>query len=380
MEAYEPPWRGDDGKREMTCMKKVGICAHFGFGKELMNGQTDKSLAVWNALKKEYGEDQVAVLDTHGWQKHPAATLLGCRRLVKQCENVLMLPGRNGVKLFPRLFTALNRREGRRLHYVAIGGWLADWLKKDESLRRAFEGLDYIYVEGDQLKAALNRLGFERVILLPNFRNCRILAPGELVTQTEQPLKLCTFSRLEEEKGIEDAVEAVRKINRKAGKTVYTLDIYGNVEKKYEERFKELAAGFEPFVAYKGFVQGEESASEILRNYFAMLFPTYYHGEGFAGAIISAFAAGLPVIATDWRCNPEVIRDGVDGILYPTGANSQLEKILTGLAEHPNELNALKPNCLERAAHYSASNVIHILTRQMNGEEEADKEREAVKA
>ena len=359
-------------------MVKVGICAHFGFGKELMNGQTDKSLAVWNALKKEYGEDQVAVLDTHGWQKHPAATLLGCRRLVNRCENILMLPGRNGVKLFPRLFVALNRGKKRRLHYVAIGGWLADWLKKDESLRRAFTGLDKIYVEGDQLKAALNRLGFENVILLPNFRDCPILTPEELVTQTGLPLKLCTFSRIEEAKGIEDAVEAVRKINREAGKTVYTLDIYGHVEKKYEDRFRELESGFEPFITYKGFVQGEESASKILRNYFAMLFPTYYHGEGFAGAIISAFAAGLPVIATDWRCNPEVIRDGVDGILYPTGANSQLEQILTELIWHPEKLNALKPNCLERAAYYSASNMIHILTREMDKKEE--KEREAVKA
>ena len=364
--------------REMTFMVKVGICAHFGFGKELMNGQTDKSLAVWNALKKEYGEDQVAVLDTHGWQKNPAATLLGCRRLIKQCENVIMLPGRNGVKLFPRLFAALNHSEHRRLHYVAIGGWLADWLKKDDSLRRAFARLDIIYVEGDQLKNALDKLGFERVILLPNFRSCRILAPEELVTQTELPLKLCTFSRIEKAKGVEDAVEVVRRINKKMGKTVYTLDIYGNIEKQYEKRFKECEAGFEPFITYKGFVQGEESASAILRSYYAMLFPTYYHGEGFAGAIISAFSAGLPVIATDWRCNPEVIRDGVDGILYPTRDNAWLERILTDLALHPDKLNALKPNCLERAAHYSASNVIHILTREMDGE--THNEREAVKA
>ena len=359
-------------------MMKIGICAHFGFGKELMNGQTDKSLAVWNALKKEYGEDQIAVLDTHGWQKNPAATLLGCRRLVRQCENILMLPGRNGVKLFPRLFVALNRGKRCRLHYVAIGGWLADWLKKDDSLRQTFTRLDKIYVEGDQLKNSLNKLGFENVILLPNFRNCRILSPEELATQTELPLKLCTFSRIEKAKGVEDAVEVVRRINKKMGKTVYTLDIYGNIEKEYEKRFHELEAGFEPFITYKGFVQGEEKASELLRNYFAMLFPTYYHGEGFAGAIISAFSAGLPVIATDWRCNPEVIRDGVDGILYPTRDNAWLERILTKLAHDPDKLNALKPNCLERAAHYSPANVIHILTREMDGEEE--KEREAVKA
>ena len=48
------------------------------------------------------------------------------------------------------------------------------------------------------------------------------------------------------------------------------------------------------------------------------------------------------------------------------------------LAQDPDKLNALKPNCLQRAAHYSASNVIHILTREMDGE--THNEREAVKA
>ena len=46
--------------------------------------------------------------------------------------------------------------------------------------------------------------------------------------------------------------------------------------------------------------------------------------------------------------------------------------------EYKGKLNALKPNCLERAAYYSASNMIHILTREMDNQEK--KEREAVKA
>ena len=30
-----------------------------------------------------------------------------------------------------------------------------------------------------------------------------------------------------------------------------------------------------------------------------MLFPTYWHGEGFPGIVIDAFVAGLLVVATD---------------------------------------------------------------------------------
>ncbi|HBL40273.1 MAG TPA: glycoside hydrolase [Ruminococcaceae bacterium] len=359
---------------EMNFMYKVGICAHFGFGKDLMNGQTDKSLAVWNALTKEYGEDRIAVLDTHGWKKHPAAILLGCMKLLKNCENIIMLPAQNGVKLFPRLFEILNQAKHRKLHYIVIGGWLPEQLKTNASLLDSIAKLDAVYIESNQMKDALTALGLKNVLHMPNFRNCRILSPNELTTSNEQPLKLCTFSRIEKDKGIEDAVEVVRSINRKAGRTVYTLDIYGNPEKEYEKRFEEIVRGFEPYLSYKGVIKGEDCGKEVLKNCFAMLFPTHYQGEGFAGAIIDAFSAGLPVIATDWRCNPEVIRDGIDGILYPTCDNSRLEEILTALAEHPDKLNALKTNCLERAAYYEASRVIRILTDNMKETKEAERE------
>lgn len=47
----------------------------------------------------------------------------------------------------------------------------------------------------------------------------------------------------------------------------------------------------------------------MLRNYFALLFPTYFHGEGFAGCIIDAFFAGIPIIATDWLYNKDIVKD-----------------------------------------------------------------------
>ena len=51
-----------------------------------------------------------------------------------------------------------------------------------------------------------------------------------------------------------------------------------------------------------------ETASH-LKKYFALLFPTYFHGEGFAGCLIDAFFAGIPVIATDWLYNKDIINN-----------------------------------------------------------------------
>ena len=47
-------------------MKKVCVIGHFGFGKELLNGQTIKTKTVTIELEKQLGKDQVVKIDTHG--------------------------------------------------------------------------------------------------------------------------------------------------------------------------------------------------------------------------------------------------------------------------------------------------------------------------
>jgi glycosyltransferase involved in cell wall biosynthesis len=46
-------------------------------------------------------------------------------------------------------------------------------------------------------------------------------------------------------------------------------------------------------------------------------FLSYWKGEGFTGVIIDAFIAGVPVIATGWNMNTEIIEDGINGFVIP---------------------------------------------------------------
>ena len=89
-------------------MYKVGVCGHFAFGEQFNSGQKDKTRSIHAALVKELGEDKVAALDTRGWSKNPVAFALKCRKLISECENIIMLPATNGLKVFPRLFEFLN--------------------------------------------------------------------------------------------------------------------------------------------------------------------------------------------------------------------------------------------------------------------------------
>ncbi len=332
-------------------MYKVGICGYFGFGKDFVSGQTDKTKAVYSAIAKVTGEENIAVLDSCGWQKNPLKLIMDCRKLLSQCENVIMMPARRGFKVFPKVFEILNKSFGRKLHYVVVGGWLPDRLESNPKLIPPIRKLDCVYVELEQMRDKLVALGLENVIYMPNFRETNALQPEELVYSTSEPYRLCTFSRIFREKGIEEAIEAVRFVNNKLGRTVYTLDIYGMVEPVYQSRFDEIVKTFEPYISYKGFINTNDSTKE-LKSCFALLFPTFCEGEGFAGTIVDAFAAGVPVIATDWHYNASIIRHLVDGIVYDASKPETLGKILLEIHNNPDSLNSMKTSCLERTAHF----------------------------
>lgn len=121
------------------------------------------------------------------------------------------------------------------------------------------------------------------------------------------------------EKGIEDVVNAVKTVNEHFGRTVYTLDIYGQVDSAQTKWFNELQSIFPSYIKYGELVPVDKSV-EVLKNYFALLFPTYYEGEGFAGTLLDAMAAGVPVIASDWRYNPEIMNEKT-GYVYSSHDN-----------------------------------------------------------
>ena len=111
------------------------------------------------------------------------------------------------------------------MHYVVIGGWLPQLLERNNLLTIKLKKFDGIYVETHFMIKALQKLGLQNIRYLPNFKRLDILKEDQLVYCTSEPYKLCTFSRVIKEKGIEDAINSVKSINDNLGRIVYTLDI-----------------------------------------------------------------------------------------------------------------------------------------------------------
>ena len=209
----------------------------------------------------------------------------------------------------------------------------------------------------------LNGLGMKNVVVMPNFKRLTIVETDSLVMPQITPMKVCTFSRVTEDKGIPDAAAAVLACNKAAGKEVISLDIYGRVDN--ESWFRNFMKDMPKSVQYKGCVASEESVN-VLCEYALLLFPTYYPGECFAGTLIDAMAAGIPVIASDWHSNAELVVEGKTGFIVPThDVQAIQQKLWTFRKMTADEIMRMKQYCVEYSQLFRPEIVIKTLISRM---------------
>lgn len=343
---------------------KVSVLGHFGEGETLLNGQTIKTKIVTEELQNQLGQEQVLKFDTHGGRKVLLKAPFQVISALKKSKNIIIFPAHNGLRVYaPLLYFFRKFFKSRKLHYVVIGGWLPEFLSQRKRLTKALKSFDCIYVETNTMKAALEDQGFDNVLVMPNCKKLTVLSEDELVYPQGTPYRLCTFSRVMKEKGIEDAVNAVIDVNEKLGYKAYSLDIYGQVDPAQMLWFDGLKAKFPDYVNYGGTVAYDKSV-DVLKQYFALLFPTYYSGEGFAGTLIDAFSAGVPVIASDWKYNAEIVNEDV-GCLFAAGKTNELKKILLDIANDPNQILIKKKLCLKEAQKFCPDRAAIVLIGQL---------------
>ncbi len=343
---------------------RIGICGHFGGKETFLDGQTIKTKVIFHALCQKYGKDSIVAVDTYGYKKHPLRLFLQIWEMAKTCEDVLVLPAQNGVKILLPLLGFLKRRLGCRLHDIAIGGWLPQMLRTHDRLRRECMQLDTIFVETHRMAEELSRLHLKNACVLPNCKELAIASAQHQPSFDHPPYPLCIFSRISRKKGITDAIQAVNRVNQRLGKTAFTLTIYGQIEEEYSKEFDTLKRDFGRTICYGGGIPYEQG-SLIVGQYFALLFPTHFATEGIPGTILDAYAGGTPVLSAEWENAGEVIEENQTGWLYPLGDTQVLETLLYKLYEHPELFSTMRQNCLIKAQNYQADRVLPTLFRRL---------------
>jgi glycosyltransferase involved in cell wall biosynthesis len=142
---------------------------------------------------------------------------------------------------------------------------------------------------------------FKGIQWYPNTRDVQI----NLKKKNRNVKKLVFISQLRTDKGYIEAMEAVKRLPPE-----FQLDIYGSpmpdTDMKIFDNYKRCK--------YRGVLKPAEVPSVIAQSDLLLL-PTYYYGEGYPGIILESLQCGTPVITTYWKDIPEIIQDGVNGLL-----------------------------------------------------------------
>lgn len=345
---------------------KVCIIGAFGFDMldKTTGGQPVKTRQLFHALSDYYGDESVTYIETYGWKSHPIRIMLNIKRRAKINDVMIMLPAHNGVQVFSRLLNRCKKRYGLKIFYDVIGGWLPEKTKRDKALKTQLLNFDGIWVETHNMKDLLDSQGFSNIKVVPNFRKMKIIEPSQMTIPHGFPLRMCTFSRVMKEKGIETAVDVVNELNKKMGYKAIRLDIYGPIDETEKEWFETLEEKFADNISYCGCVNPKDSY-KVLSQYYCLLFPTHFYTEGVPGTIIDAYAAGLPVVSAKWSNFDDVIEEGKTGYGYSFDDKEDMERVLSEIVNEPSKIITLKTNCLDRARSFHADCVVKNIVSDM---------------
>jgi len=348
---------------EEVIMKKVKynenclFIGRFACGDVVSDGQTVKTEMIYRHVKSENTFRKCRIINTAKWKKSPFKLALLSVIAILRSETIILTIALNGMKFYFPLLLFISKIKSKKIYHFVIGGDIVENIKNNDKLLKYLKLFNANYVELKKMRIDLENLGLTNCRVIPNFKLLNIVNDDEVEKTFQKPYPVCTFSRISEDKGIADAISAVTKLNEDRGEIIYELTLYGLPYSGYEKTFQSMIEQFPSYVHYGGVIDFTET-SEVLKEYYLLLFPTYHKGEGFAGTLIDAFSAGLPIIATDWNYNASIIKEGVTGKLFDAHDISALVEILEYFESHPNDALQMRRNCMLEAQNYSPNKAL----------------------
>ena len=182
--------------------------------------------------------------------------------------------------------------------------------------RLSLSSVDAVVAVSESLARYARRIGIaaDKTFVVPNGVACRAA-----IFTRRQPADcwtLATAALFRPRKGTEVLLRAVAIL--KAARLPVRLRAVGAFESAgYEHQVMTLAdkLGVAEMVEWRGFcadVNRELDAADVF------VLPSLF-GEGMPMVVLEAMAAGLPVIGTNVEGVPEVVRDGLEGLIVPPG-------------------------------------------------------------
>ncbi len=193
-----------------------------------------------------------------------------------------------------------------------------------------------------------------RLETIPNFVNLaeyrpEAAVPRESLVSGDQRI-LVHMSNFREVKRVKDVVRIFARVRRAMPAVLLMI---GDGPDRAESEAEARDLGVLADVRYLGRLHAPAS---LLAAADLMLLPS--QTESFGLAALEAMATGTPVTASRIGGLPEVIEDGVDGILEPPGAVEAMARRSVELLRDPARYQAMRAAAIARAATFSADIIV----------------------
>jgi len=214
----------------------------------------------------------------------------------------------------------------------------------------------------------------ENTVIIPNGINCayfaltdqyKIKASKEFAVD-KKDIVILSIGRLSSEKGHSLLIDAFAELHKKYSDSEnLKMILLGEGPEKKNLMAQAAEYGFysvnsnstERLLANKVNFPGH--ACDI-RKYLAVsdiaVIPSLY--EGFGIVVIEAMAAGIPVIASDVGGIPEIITNGINGILFNPGSSSEIALQILNLIQNPAKRRNIIEEAKKRANFFSEKNML----------------------
>lgn len=177
----------------------------------------------------------------------------------------------------------------------------------------------------EKVRVILNGIDFERVKLSDNDAPARIRREVD----AEDAFLLVIAARLHPEKGYEHLFSALPDIKRRSARRIVLLVAgTGTFDRQYRDLVRKLQCENE--VRFLGF---RKDLPDLMASADLVLVPSV--AEAFGLVVTEALYLGIPVVASRVGGIPEIVDDGIDGVLVPPGDAPALAEAILGMLHDP---------------------------------------------
>ncbi len=250
-------------------------------------------------------------------------------------------------------YLLLARLAGARVVYQVHGGampcaFAGDNRLLEAILKRTLELPDLVVVLAQSEYAAYREfVPRQRVVVVPNAIDVAQFPTTRRFPRPDDgaPLRLVYIGRLSREKGLHEAIDAVLLARHQGIYSTFVIAGSGDDEPALREHVSRL--GLADAVQFPGPQFGTDKTA-LLQRSDVLLMPTY--AEGLPYALLEAMAAGVPAITTPVGAIPDVMTDGIHGVLVSPRDPAAIAAAIVRLAQNPEMLSRMSGASRRRIA------------------------------